>query len=256
MCTSNYNNWMPSTQYYEGRIFEKNTLLFEHVQQYFQLDAIISDGSSGTKSDIIGLKKDNSVHFSLKYASGGNTQVHLPTLRSLSEQLEFPTTLYDKLDRFLGTNDSQQWQAWTQNITTSNIENKYKRLTSYSIIDWQEVIDWYNQNTRKVAKLLLQRLDSKHPVQYLIWAVKNRGTFQVIDVNKFIDYIETNCEWITMPRGTVIRCQRRDNQRPVFFMQMKNSGGPPGAYNHSPQFHLCSNWPQDLVVYEKTNLQF
>lgn len=247
---------MPSNQYYQGRLFEQNTVLFEQIQQLFNLDKIQSDGSTATKSDIIGYQKDQAIHFSLKYASGGNTQVHLPTLRSLGDQLELPHSVYDKLDRFLGTNDSQQWQSWSQNIVTSKTENKYQRLTSHSITDWQEVIDWYNQNTRKVARLLLQRLDSEHPVQFLIWAIKNRGTFQVIDVNKFIDYIETSCEWITMEKGTVIRCRRRDTQRPVFFMQMKNSGGPPGGYNHSPQFHLCSNWPQDLVVYEKTNLQF
>lgn len=247
---------MPSNQYYQGRLFEQNTILLEQVQDLFDLDNIGSDGSTTTKSDIIGYKNTQAIHFSLKYASGGNTQVHLPTLRSLADQLELPNSIYNKLDRFLGTNDLKQWQSWCQNKTTSKTENKYQRLTSHSIADWQEVINWFNQNTRKVARLLLQRLDSKNPVQYLIWAVKNRGSFQVIDVNKFIDYIETSCEWITMPQGTVIRCQRRDIKKPVFFMQMKNSGGPPGGYNHSPQFHLCSNWPRDLVVYEKTNLQF
>ena len=247
---------MPSNQYHEGRTFEQNSVLFEHIKQHFQLDNIISDGSTATKSDVIGFKLDSSIHFSLKYASGGNTQVHLPTLRSLADQLELPMKIYDKLDKFLGTNDTAQWQLWSKNIAVSKDETKYQRLTSYSIDSWIEVTDWFNQNSRKISKLLLQRLDSDHPVQYLIWAVKNRGSFQIIDVNKFIEYIETSCEWITMKKGTVIRCRRLDNQRPVFFMQMKNSGGPEGGYNHSPQFHLCSNWPQDIVVYEKTNLQF
>lgn len=247
---------MPSTEYYEGRTFEKNTTLLEAVQHHFDLDQIISDGSTTTKSDIIGVSGGTVLHFSLKYASGGNTQVHLPTLRSLADQLDMPVNIYNMLDRFLGTNDYQQWQQWSHGLATSKTENKYQRLTSKSILSWQDVILWFNANNRFLARLLLQRLDSKNPVQYLIWAVKNQGSFQVIDVNKFIDYIETECEWITMPQGTVIRCARKDNSRPIFFMQMKNSGGPPGGYNHNPQFHLCSNWTKDLVVYEKSNLQF
>lgn len=247
---------MPSTEYYQGRTFEKNTTLFEAVQHHFDLDQISADGSTTTKSDIVGISGSSTIHFSIKYASGGNTQVHLPTLRSLADQLAMPANIYNMLDRFLGTNDRQQWQQWSQGLATSKTENKYQRLTSKSIPAWQDVVLWFNANNRSLARLLLQRLDSKNPVQYLIWAVKNQGSFQVIDVNKFIDYIETHCEWITMPQGTVIRCARKDSGRPIFFMQMKNSGGPAGGYNHNPQFHLCSNWPKDLVVYEKSNLQF
>lgn len=247
---------MPSNQYYEGRNFEQNTTLFEALQKFFKFNTITSNGSTTTKSDIIGHYNNKSVHISLKYASGANTQVHLPTLQSLAVQLELPESVYNKLDKFLGTNDQTQWQKWRKDFKPNLTETRYQRLLSSSINDWNEVITWFNLNKRTVSKLLLQRLDSKNAVEYLIWAVKNKGSFQVIDVNKLIDYIDENCDWVTMPKGTVIRCQRRDNKKPIFFMQMKNSGGPPGGYNHTPQFHLCSNWPKDLVVYEKTNLQF
>ena len=247
---------MPSNQYYEGKSFEKSSNLFEATQQFFNFTSITAAGGTTTKSDLVGHIHNKSVHISVKYASGANTQVHLPTLRSLATQLELPDSVYHKLDKFLGTNDCTQWQAWQQDFTPNKTEKKYQRFISSSISGWDEVVTWFNANKRQVSKLLLQRLDSDNPVEYLIWAVKNKGSFQIIDVNKLIDYIDEHCEWVTMPKGTVIRCQRKADSRPIFFMQMKNSGGPPGGYNHTPQFHLCSNWPKDLVVYEKTNLHF
>ena len=247
---------MPSEEYYDGRNLESNSMLFETLNEYFKFDSLDSSGGTTTKTDIIGNQHGVTTHFSLKYASGSNTQVHLPTLYSMAEQLCMPKTIFEKLDKFLGTNDVAQWYTWIRDHVPDQTEKRYQRILSHHIADWNSVVDWFNVNNKKLAQLLLQKLETQNPIQYLIWANKKKGGIQLIDVNKFITYIDQYCRWITMPKGTVLRCQRLDTQKPIFFMQMKNSGGPPGGYNRSPQFHLCSNWPNQLVVYEKTNIRF
>lgn len=252
---------MASNEYWEGRNLEKNDVLKETVAKIFSFEKVESDGGTGTKGDIIGINGSKRTHVSVKYASGGNTQVHLPTLRSLSEQLNMPKNIYNKLDQFLGTNDSAQWNSWSSGLKLSKDEIKYKRLNSSNIPNWQEVPDWFNANSRKIAVLLLQSLKDEDKALWLIWANKKKGGFQAIDINLFVDWIVENCTWVTMPKGTVLRCAMPSTQegkigKPIFFVQMKNSGGPPGGYNHCPQFHLHNNWPKEFIVYEDSKIQF
>jgi hypothetical protein len=253
--------FMASAEYWEGRNLEKNEVLKETVARVFNFDRVDSDGGSGTKGDIIGFNGDQRTHVSVKYASGVNTQVHLSTLRSVSTQLDMPKNIYDKLDKFLGTNDTMQWVEWSTGLKLSSDEIKYKRLNSSNITDWEEVPSWFNANSRKIAILLLQSLKESDKAKWLIWANKKKGGIQAVDINQLIDWIVESCTWITMPKGTVLRCAISDKAssnagKPIFFLQMKNSGGPPGGYNHNPQFHLNSNWPKKFVVYEDTKLRF
>jgi hypothetical protein len=210
---------------------------------------------------MIGINGTTRTHVSVKYASGGNTQVHLPTLRSLSSQLNMPVDIHNKLDKFLGTNDNVQWAEWSRGLKLSSDEIKYKRLNSANIPNWQDVPNWLNANSRKVAVLLLQSLNEEDKAPWLIWANKKKGGFQAVDINQLVDWIVDTCVWVTMPKGTVIRCAMPSEKegkigKPIFFVQMKNSGGPPGGYNHCPQFHLHNNWPKKFVVYEDAKIQF
>ena len=252
---------MSSIEYWEGRNLEKNNVLKETVAKIFNFDSVDSNGSTDTKGDLVGINGDKRTHVSVKYASGGNTQVHLPTLRSLSDQLNIPINVFEKLDKFFGTNDLAQWAQWTEGINLDAEEVKYRRIKSKNISEWEEVEQWFNANKRKIAVLLLQSLKDEDKAPWLIWANKKKGGFQIIDVNKFVDWIVDNCTWVTMPKGTVLRCAMSSTVegkigKPIFFVQMKNSGGPVGGYNHCPQFHLHNNWPPELVIYEDTNIKF
>lgn len=252
---------MPSEHYFEGRDFEKHAVLHDECKSIFGFDQIDSDGGTDTKGDIIGIKDNHRIHVSVKYVSGVNTQVHLPTLQSLSKSLDMPDSIRDKLDRFLGTNDLAEWNTWKQGIVLNSDELKYRRINSQHINNWAEVEHWFNTNKRKIAVLLLQSLNDEDPAPYMIWANKKTGGYQAIDVNKLVDWIEEKCTWITMPKGTVLRCVApveigKKKAKPILWMQMKNSGGPADGYNHSPQFHLVQHWPKEFIIHENTSIRF
>lgn len=252
---------MSSQHYFEGRDFEKHAILHDECKSIFEFDSIESDGATDTKGDIVGFKGEDRIHVSVKYVSGVNTQVHLPTLKSLASSLDMPTDIFDKLDRFLGTNDVAQWNTWKQGINLNADESKYQRINSCHINNWNKVEQWFNINRRKIAVLLLQSLNNEDPAPYMIWANKKKGGYQAIDVNKLVDWIAQECVWVTMPKGTVLRCvapiepgKKRAN--PILWMQMKNSGGPAGGYNHCPQFHLVQHWPKEFIIHENTTIRF
>jgi len=252
---------MGSNEYWAGRDLEKNDVLKEYVAKIFNFERVETDGSTRTKGDLIGINGSTQTRVSVKYASGKNTQVHLPTLRSLASQLNMPPAIYNKLDRFLGTNDNAQWAEWAAGLNLSTTELKYKRLHCSNIPSWDEVPLWFNANNRKIAILLLQSLKDEDKASWLIWANKKKGGFCAVDVNRLVDWIVETCVWVTMPKGTVLRCAIPSEQageigKPIFFMQMKNSGGPAGDYNHCPQFHLHNNWPEKFVVHRDTDIQF
>jgi hypothetical protein len=252
---------MPSEQYFEGRDFEKHTVLHNECKNIFGFDTIDSDGGTDTKGDIVGIKDQQRIHVSVKYVSGANTQVHLPTLQSLAASLEMPNSVKNKLDQFLGTNNLGEWAQWSQGVNLNADELKYRRINSHHIDNWQEVEQWFNSNRKKIAVLLLQSLNNEDPAPYMIWANKKTGGYQAIDVNKLVEWITEKCTWITMPKGTVLRCVApvevgRKRPRPVLWMQMKNSGGPADGYNHCPQFHLVQSWPKEFIIHENTSIRF
>ena len=51
-----------------------------------------------------------------------------------------------------------------------------------------------------------------------------------------------------MPRGTVIRCITPNN-KPILWLQIKGNRTDDG-YNHSPQFHIVDNWPNNVIFNE------
>lgn len=247
---------MPSEQYWEGRLLENNQLLHEQLIKHLSFDSITVDGSTGTKGDTIGIQGGQRIPISIKNASGANTQCHLTTLRQLAQGLAMPEDLYPTFDRWLGTNDAPKFAQWTQGLTVSRYEQSHGRLCSGNLPDWDQCEAWVNQVNKSLAlpKLLLQQLKEENPAQWLVWVRKKKGGFQIVDVNKLVSWIGTSCEWITMPAGTVLRCITPTG-KPILWWQMKGNREPNG-YNHTAQFHLVENWPQEFVVYEDRDIRF
>lgn len=249
---------MPSKEYYEGRNLERLELLHEMLKQTLNLESVASDGSTQTKGDIIGVKNGKLVPISIKNASGKNTQVHLPTLNSFALQTEMPDSVKSKLDKFLGTNDVLAWNnLLPSQVVLSSYEMSHHRLKSDNIVGWSEVEEWFNKSKLGIAELLIQYLKKDSvPVVYLVWVSKKDKSYQIIDVDKLVDWIATDCTWVTTPGQTVIKCATKetaDNEsKPIITMQMKGARikGKPGCYDRNPQFHLYPNWPAELVLHQ------
>lgn len=242
---------MPSKEYWQGRNLESDTEFKTLLCRVLQLDSVDTHGHTRTKADLMGQCGTRTVPISVKYASLANTQVHLPTLQSFSQQLNMPQSVREKLEKFFGTNDHVQWQSWSQGLDIDSCEIKYQRLKNSHIKEWSEVESWFNQANRDIAQLLLCGMDHTPLVRYLIWINKRTCQWEIIDLSLFVDWIAANCVWVTQPQGTVLRCVIKSdlNVRPraIFFVQMKNSGVSVG-YNHNPQFHLLRNWPREFIV--------
>lgn len=239
---------MSGKEYYQGRIMEQNKLLHEYLRTLYFFDEIIADGHNRTKGDILGYKNTEVTGFSVKFGAQKNTQVHLPTLQSFAKDIGMPDNIFNTMYKWLGTTSITEFESWEHNASSK--ERKYKRLLAPSLKDWDQVVAWFNQNNEKIARLLISSIDGEDPAIYLIWINKKKGSIQILDIEQLIQYISTKCKWETGPRGggSTIRCITEDG-RPIFHLQMKGSGGTNGEYNHHPQFHIHTNWPESVVVH-------
>jgi len=242
---------MPSKQYYEGRLMESNPVLHQHLVSLMNYDDIFVDGSTGTKTDIFGLKNGAYQHISVKNASGKNTQVHLTTLSKMSQDLNIPDNVKDKLNMWLGTQDTALFQQWAMGKKLSAYERSHNRLYSDNVANWHQVENWINAVTKDsttLPRLLLQGKNPNNPVEFMLWINKKTGNFQLVDVNNLIEWIASDCHWVTTKRKTVLKCLNPDNQA-ILWLQMKgNKDKVNGGYNHAPQFHIVENWPKEFVV--------
>jgi hypothetical protein len=241
---------MPSNEYYEGRDMEKNKNLHDKLIEIFKFDLIDTDGSSGTKVDIFATKNNIKTCFSVKNVTGKNTQVHLTTLKKMSVDLKIKTNLLDLFNRWLGTNDQKMFKTWSKGLKLSNYELSHNRINSSNIIEWQKIEEWVNKINKNelLPNLLIKGNSTKERPNYLIWVNKKQKYVKIICVEKLIKFISTECKWITMPKGTTLRCVNKEN-KPVMWLQMKGNRTEDG-YNHHPQFHIVENWPRDLIEYE------
>lgn len=246
---------MPKKEYDEGRNMEHNEVLHEYLRNLFEFSEIRVEGNNRTKGDIVGESNDGNIKMTLKLGSQKNTQVHLPTLKSFANDSKMPDNVYDKLYKFFGTPDINIFQSWISDANASPKEKKYKRLLAPSIPDWEEVLIWFNNNKNLISKILISRIDNECPAKYLIWINKKKGGIQIIDVEKLINYIDNECTWVTGVRGggSTLRCINKED-KPIFHCQMKGTGGIGDEYNHNPQFHIHTYWP-DSVVIHKNNTQ-
>lgn len=242
---------MSSQEYYDGKLMEANLILHSHLTHVLKFDNIDVRGESTTKGDIIGRRDNEEIPVSIKHGSQKNTQVHLPTLKSFAKAMSIPYDITLLLEQWLGVTNQSQFESWLNGKTPTASQKKYKRLFAKDIPDWQNVVDWFNNNNKKVAELLIQAMNGENPAKYLVWVNKNTDVYQVIDIPKLIAWIVTDCKWVTGSRnnGSTLRCENT-NGKPIFHLQMKGSGGAPGEYNHNPQFHIHTYWPASVIVYE------
>ena len=242
---------MPSQEYHDGKSMEHNTVLFDLLADIFHFDSVTTNGSTSSKADIVCTANGTIVPVSVKYGSQVNTQVHLTTLASFRLATSMPDDVFDLMNRWLGTTSQAVFESWVNTTQpVKKLQQKYKRLFADDLDpDWKLVIDWFNSNSKAIAKLLIQALRDEIPVKYLVWINKKTRQVDIIDTEKLIDWIEKKCKWATGPKngGSTIRCEQNDVA--IFHLQMKGSGGTRGEYNHNPQFHLHRNWPSDAIVY-------
>ena len=244
---------MSSKEYHDGKLMESNTILHSHLKKALQFDTIEVRGETTTKGDIVGYRNKVAVPVSIKHGSQKNTQVHLPTLRSFSRVMNIPSNVESMLEKWLGVTEQEKFTSWFSNTTPVAQNKKYKRLFANDIADWEHVVLWFNENNNKIAKLLIQAMNDEQPAEYLVWVYKKKNTFQVISIPALIDWITTDCKWVTGARnnGSTLRCENAEG-KPIFHMQMKGSGGTGNEYNHNPQFHIHINWPESVIVYQNT----
>lgn len=242
---------MSSKEYFEGKQMEGNTILHSHLITILELDSIEVRGETTTKGDALGIKKESIEPISIKYGSQKNTQVHLPTLKSFARVMDIPENITLLLEQWLGVTNQSQFEGWLNGKPPTKSQQKYKRLFADDISEWNLVLDWFNNNNKKISQLLIEAMNGESPAKYLVWVNKIKNTFQVVDISKLITWIETDCTWVTGPRnrGSTLRCENK-NGKPIFHLQMKGSGGTNGEYNHCPQFHIYTNWPDFAVIHD------
>jgi hypothetical protein len=242
---------MASQEYYDGKLMEGNIILHSHLTHILKFDNIDVRGGISTKGDIVGYRGNTAFPVSIKHGSQKNTQVHLPTLRSFVKAMSVPEDVSSMLEKWLGVTSQVQFESWLQGKAPSQAQKKYKRLYATDIPNWINVVDWFNNNNKKIAELLIQAMNGENPAKYLVWVNKNKNTFQIIDIHLLINWIATSCVWITGTRnnGSTLRCEN-SNGKPIFHLQMKGSGGINGEYNHNPQFHIHTNWPESVVIHQ------
>jgi hypothetical protein len=241
---------MSSIEYYEGRDMEKNEFLHKILIETFGFDDVDSDGSTKTKTDIYGTKSGIKTFFSVKNVSGKNTQVHLTTLRKLTEDLNIPTNISEKLERWLGDNNDTIFNSWHKDKVLTTYELNHNRLKSSNIENWNEVELWVNtvNVNQSLPRLLIQSLNKGDKSEYLVWVNKKTKKVKILKTEQLIKYISDECRWITMQSGTTLRCVTPNN-KPILWLQMKGNRTDDG-YNHTPQFHIVENWPQEFVIHE------
>jgi hypothetical protein len=241
---------MPSREYYEGRDMEKNAILYKELIKIFNFDRINADGANRTKVDIFASKDKVKTFFSVKNATGKNTQIHLTSLKKMSSDLNVSSDITVLLEKWLGTNDEKIFKSWCSKIKISSYELSHKRIKSSNINFWDKIEDWINfvNKNKTLPNLLIEGLFSNEKPNYLIWVNKKEKSVEIINTKKLIDFISKKCVWLTMTRGTTMRCVTPEN-KPILWMQMKGNRTDDG-YNHHPQFHIVSNWPKELVEHE------
>lgn len=242
---------MSSVEYYDGKEMESNAILHYHLTNILKFDSIDVRGGITTKGDLVAIRNNIEIPISVKHSSQKNTQVHLPTLRSFVKTMNISSDIAVLLEQWLGVTDQFKFESWLNGRSPTKSQQKYKRLYADDIPEWNTVVDWFNSNNNAVAKLLIASMNNELPAEYLVWVKKNKNIFQIVDVPKLIEWINTDCTWATGPRngGSTLRCQDTTG-KPIFHLQMKGSGGSNGEYNHNPQFHIHAHWPVTAIIHE------
>lgn len=240
---------MASKEYYEGRDFEHNNILFENLEKELNVTNLVQDGSSGTKADILGKQNGKEIGLSCKNVGGDNTQADLTTVNSFCEFFPSVEPYRNMLLAFFGTKDG--WSDILEQYKDVDLSeydtNRYshvahKRINAHHIKEFNLFIDELNQLTKsgKLHHRLLKSLNKGKPVDYLIWRNKKTTDCHVLHIDTFLRQLKKS-KWQITKGGTVIECILDGDK--VFFLQMKGSKIkinkiPTGEYDHSMQFHI------------------
>ena len=241
---------MAGKEYYEGRDMESNVILHTHLIECLKFETIEVRGENSTKGDVVGVVAGVETPISIKHGSQKNTQVHLPTLRSFAKAMNTPNSITAMLEQWLGVVNQTQFDGWLNGKTPTRLQKKYKRLFAEDIPNWNNVVKWFNDNRKTLAELLIQAMNGEKPAKYLVWVNKQKKSYQVVDIQTLVDWIATDCVWVTGPRngGSTLRCEYKG--KPIFHLQMKGSGGVGDEYNHNPQFHIHTHWPEKAIIHQ------
>lgn len=248
---------MAAQEKHDGHRAEKDSSLHKLLTKQFKLDTVSAQGSTGTKTDILGVSNGKDIRFSLKFASLANTQVWLPTLRSLVSHLPALKNYEAELDSFLGTTDSVLFESRRVGLQLTPYEVKKKRIYSDKINNWKDVIGAFNAVTKdkSILKNMLLAKGDEANVNYLIWINKKAKGIQIIDAQAYVEYISVNAEWCNPDKGfTTLWCKDKNTGKKLFHLQRKGSGGE--QMSCAPMFHLYKNWPDSVVVYRDDNFTF
>lgn len=240
---------MASKEYYEGRDFEHNNILFENLEKELNVTDLVQDGSSGTKADILGKQNGKGIGLSCKNVTGDNTQADLPTVNSFCEFFPSMEPYRNMLGAFFGSvNGWPELLEQYKDVDLSEYDIGHKRINAYHIKDFNTFVDELNRLTKsgKLHNRLLKTLNKGKTVDYLIWRNKKTKDCHVLHIDTFLKQLKKS-KWQITNGGTVIECILDGNK--VFFLQMKGSrikikGVWNGEYDHSMQFHINLKNPE------------
>lgn len=247
----------------EGKNEESNVSVHRLIERTIPNCSCVmenTDNNNWTKKDIIGIVDDTEVGISHKFPENNNTQVHLTTLKKLSEQLNMPDNIREAFQKFMGTESIEEFREWATGVKTNFDEVKHRRLHAHNIEGFDAVIDFLNANSSKLASLLLRGEDES--VKYLVWTSKKTRDAYVFDLERMIEHLQNEYRWIVTQKkrgssgGTALRLINNKTGYAIFHLQMKGSGAPyrkkvvytdytvgehtvpHKPYNHHLQFHL------------------
>ena len=242
---------MPALQKKQGHDMEKNRQVHSWLTQNFQLTDCETLGQSNTKTDILGRHGPHQVRFSLKYPSGKNCQVWLPTLKSLVEQVPHLKPVYTHLYKWLGTNDNHLFEEWVrlEKLDINADEKRRQRLGSDKILSFNTVLFCMDQATKDGSLLrpMLRARGDEDPVNFIVWINKTKPGIEVIDAEAFQQWIQKHGVWKNSAdrKGQNYNIWCMVEGRKIFHLQMKGSGY---SDYHAPMFHIHNNWPKSLVI--------
>ena len=242
---------MPAKEKHEGHWAEKH----DKVLSWLKLELNLTDaepmGQSNTKTDILGRHGPHEVRFSLKYPSGRNCQVWLPTLKSLVEQVPYLKPVYTHLMKWLGTNDNHLFEEWVrlEKLSVNANEKRRQRLGSDKVLGFHQVLNCFDLATRDGSLLrpMLRARGDEPPVDHIVWLNKGKPGIEVVDADKFQQWIQKHGTWCNSPdrKGQHYNIWCMVEGRKIFHLQMKGSGL--NNY-HAPMFHIHNNWPKSMVI--------
>jgi hypothetical protein len=244
---------MSATEKLDGHRAEKSTSLHDVIKTHFKFDDIVVSGKNNQKKDYTGIKNgllQEEIHFSNKFAIN-STQVWLPSHIAKRKNTK---TLFDYVPGLIPVQD--KLVQWLGTISNKNII----RTSWTEIPDWIKVEECLNLVTKDqtlLIPMLLQLAGDTEKIKYITWLSKKQGGITIIDAEKYVEYLSTNCYWKTTrerttDEGTIKLIDRLTNKTMI---HLQRSGNGPISQKIKPLFHMHPNWPKELEVYSDSSFK-